>query len=84
MKLNEDKSNYMIFSRARQDFATRLKLNHIKLDRVHETRLLGVLIQDNLKWDLNTQDICRRAYDRILMITKLKYVGVSQKDLIDV
>ena len=84
MKLNSDKSNYMIFSRTRQDFATRLKLNDIKLDQVHEARLLGVIIQDNLKWDLNTADICKRAYARISMITKLKYVGVSEDDLIDV
>ena len=56
MQLNEDKSSYMIFSRSIENFATRLKLNDIKLDQVHNVRLLGVLIQDNLKWDSNTAE----------------------------
>ena len=84
MQLNEDKSSYMIFSRSIENFATRLKLNDIKLDQVHNVRLLGVLIQDNLKWDSNTADICKRAFARISMITKLKYVGVNEDDLLDV
>ena len=46
MQLNEGKSNFMIFSRTIQDFTTRLKLNDKKLDLLHETRLLGVIIQD--------------------------------------
>ena len=84
MQLNEGKSNFMIFSRTIQDFTTRLKLNDKKLDLLHETRLLGVIIQDNLKWDLNTEDICKRAFARVSMITKLKYVGVGDDDLLDV
>ena len=61
-------------------------MNDIKLDHVHDARLLGLLITDNLKWDLNTKDICKRAYARLSksMVTKLKYVGVQQDDLIDV
>ena len=84
MKLNEAKSSYMIFTRSQQEFRTRLLLNDIKLDHVHEARLLGLLITDNLKWDLNTKDVCKRAYARLSMVTKLKYVGVQQDDLIDV
>ena len=64
-------------ARTIQDFTTRLKLNETKLDLLHETRLLGVIIQDNLKWDLNTKDICKRAFARVSMITKVKYVGVA-------
>ena len=84
MQLNEDKSSYMIFSRSIENFATRLTLNDIKLDQLHDVRLLGVIIQDNLKWDLNTTDVCKRAFARLSMITKLKYVGVTKDDLLDV
>ena len=45
---------------------------------------MGLLLTDDLKWDSNTQDICKRAYARLSMITKLKYVGVSNDDLLDV
>ena len=69
MQLNEAKSSYMIFTRMEQEFRSRLTLNDIKLDQVHEVRLLGLLITDDLKWDSNTADICKRAYARLSMIT---------------
>jgi hypothetical protein len=34
--------------------------------------------------DRNTQELCKKAYARISMLTKLKYVGVSIDDLIEV
>ena len=36
MQLNESKSSYMIFTRMEQEFRSRLTLNNIKLDQVHE------------------------------------------------
>ena len=37
-----------------------------------------------MSWSKNCQEICRKAYSRLSMITKLKYVGVSRDDLIDI
>ena len=84
MKLNEAKSNYMIFSRSKESFATRLKVNNINLDRLSVTKLLGVWITEDMSWSRNSQEICKKAYSRLSMITKLKYVGVSKDDLIDI
>ena len=84
MVLNERKSKYIIFNRAQADFNTRLTLNNTNIEQVHEARVLGVVLTDDLKFERNTQDICKRAFARISMITKLKYVGVSIPDLIDV
>ena len=84
MVLNEKKSKYMIFNRAQADFNTRLTLNGRTIDQVQEVRLLGVLLSDDLKFDSNTHDICRRAFARISMITKLKYVGVEEADLVEI
>ena len=84
MKLNEAKSSYMIFTRMIQDFKCRLKLNQVKLDQVHKARLLGLVITDDLKWESNTEDICKRAYARVSMVTKLKYVGVDKDNLIEI
>ena len=39
---------------------------------------------EDLKFERNTVDICRRAFARISMITKLKYVGVPEDDLLDI
>ena len=46
--------------------------------------MLGVILTEDAKFKRNTQDSCRRNFARITMITKLKYVGVPNSDLIDV
>ena len=84
MVLNEQKSKYIVFNRAMADFNTRLTIDQKVIDQVHEARLLGVIISDDLSFEKNTEDICKKAFARISMITKLKYVGVSVPDLIDI
>ena len=46
MKLNEEKSNYIIFSKAREDFAARLTLNGKLLERKKVTKIAGVLLEE--------------------------------------
>ena len=53
--LNETKSKYIIFNRTQADFNTRLTSNDKAIDQVHDGRLLGVLLSDDLKFDRNTQ-----------------------------
>ena len=84
MKLNEQKCNYMIFSRSSTEFTTRLHINDHLLERVSSFKLLGVQISEDLSWDKNCQEICRKAYSRISLLTKLKYAGVSIEDLIEI
>ena len=79
MKLNVSKSNYMIFSRSKSNFGTRLSLNNQTLDRVGATKLLGLWITEDLSWTKNCQAICQKAYSRMSIITKLKYVGISKE-----
>ena len=84
MKLNEAKCNYLVFSRSQENFATRLSVNNRVIDRLSVTKILGVWISEDLSWSRNCQEICKRAYSRLSMITKLKYVGFSLEDLLDI
>ena len=84
MKINETKSNYMVFSRSGTEMATRLTLNGQTIDRIEETKLVGVWVTTWLDWQKNTREICKRAYARMTMLTKLKYVGVPTPDLLDI
>ena len=84
MQLNKEKTNYMIFSRSETEFATRLTLEGNTLDRVEETKLVGVWLTTWLDWDKNTRETCKKAYARLTMLTKLKYVGVPKEDLIHI
>ena len=84
MKLNEDKSKYMVFTRSNTEFATRLTLNGNTMERIEEVKLVGVWLTTFLDWDKNTRELCKRAYARMTMLTKLKYVGTPTKDLVEV
>ena len=48
------------------------------------SKVLGVWISEDLSWERNTQEICRKAYSRMSMLTKLKYVRVNTDDLIKI
>ena len=84
MKLNNQKCNYMIFSRSNTEFATRLHVNNNIIDRIEEQKILGLWLSSYLDYERNTREICSKAYCRISMLTKLKYVGTSQEDLLTI
>ena len=48
LKLNEKKSNYIIFSRCQTTFTSRLLLNNQNLEQVRAIKLLGVWITEDL------------------------------------
>ena len=37
-----------------------------------------------MSWERNCKEICMKAFARLLMISKLKYVGVNVDDLLDI
>ena len=39
---------------------------------------------NNNPWSRNCKEICRKAYSRLSLITKLRYVGVGRDDLINI
>ena len=75
----------MVFSRSREQFVTRLTVNDNKIDQKPVSRILGCWIDEDAgKWHTNTKELCKSAYSRISMLTKLKYIGVSTEDLIEI
>ena len=83
-KLNTSKCHFMVFSRSDENFTTRLVLNENVLEQKSAAKLLGVWITEDLSWSKNCQEICKKAYSRLSLITKLKYVGVNTEDLIEI
>ena len=74
----------MVFSRSETEFSTRLFLNGKTLDRIEEAKIVGVWVTTWLDWSKNTAEICRKAYARVTMLTKLKYAGVDAIELINI
>ena len=84
MLLNEKKSSYIVYSRAKSEFSTRLTLNGTVLERQSVIKILGLWIQEDLKWDFNTRQICKKAYIRMYIMNKLKYAGICESDLVTI
>ena len=85
MKINNQKSKVMLFNSSKKfDFNPQLSLDNCTLDLVENYQLLGVIIQSNMRWDMNTNYICSKAYDRIWMIRRLKSLGATNTELVDV
>ena len=51
-------------------FSTRLKIHDEIVETVTNTRLLGTIIDQNLCWDLNTENIVRKANARMEIFKK--------------
>ena len=85
MELNENKTKVMIFNFTRKkQFSTRLTLNNKIIETIKETKLLGTIITDNLKWNKNTKFICKKAYARMQLLQKIRSFTSNIKDLIHI
>ena len=72
MILNQRKTKAMVFNFTdKYQFSTRLKLNDENLEIVKHAKLLGVTISDDLKWDLNTENLVKRANARMELLRKV-------------
>ena len=75
----------MVFPGLKENFTTRLILKNYKIDRKPVNKILGLwLTEDAGNWQKNVLEICKKAYGRVAMITKLKYAGVTTEDLIEI
>ena len=85
MKLNTKKTNYMIFNFTKnKQFNTRLTLEGNVLDQVKETRLLGIILRDDLSWKSNTAELTRRAFSRMVILKNLVKFDVPLIDLVQI
>ena len=74
----------MIFSRSESKFATRLNINNVNLEKLPVVKILGIWLSEDVTWTRNCKEITIKAYSRLSMLTKLRYVGVSREDLLNI
>ena len=82
MRLKESKTNYIIFTRSWQEFETRLTVNNKLIKRQEYVQLLGVWLQQDGRWGKQVKELCKKAYRRMSLLTKLRYAGVERKELV--
>ena len=82
MILNLNKTKVMIFnSTDNYQFGAELSLNDNKLEVVQKTKLLGVVITNDLKWNENTNFIVKRANIRLELLRKVSSFGTSIEEM---
>ena len=85
MKLNTEKSKYMVINFTENyQFNTRLGLDNTLLEQVSETRLLGVIINENLTWHSNTDFLVKKAYKRMLILHKLFEFNLPVAEILNI
>ena len=86
MKLNPKKCKEMIvsFRRDIEQPPPTLVVENISLERIESHKVLGLTIQNNLKWDLHISEIVTKASKRLHILRVLKRSGVSPFHLLRV
>ena len=86
-RINTDKTKVMMFSNSRNyDYMLKLSVGNSneQLEVVEQYKLLGIVVQSDLRWFANTQYMCSRGYARLWMLRRLKLVGANTEELLDV
>ena len=85
MSINKQKSKVMIFNTARKfDCLPNLSIQSDNLEVVESMKLLGVIVQSDMRWGQNTEYVCQKGYSRLWMLRRLKGLGASTSELLDV
>ena len=82
MLINEKKTKNMIFNfTSKYQFNTRLELKGEKIDTIQNTKLLGTIISDDLRWDLNTANIVKKSNARLELLRRVASFSPPLEDL---
>ena len=85
MIINEKKTNILAFNFSKSiDFTPELRIGDSPyLDVVKDTKLLGIIISDNLKWDLHVEYMCKRAAKKIWMLRRMRLLHIEPHIILD-
>ena len=87
MVINSSKTKTMIFNKSRKfDFTPNLTVSptNENIDVVESFKLLGVMIRSDLSWTDNTKYICSKGFARLWLLRRLKALGLTKDELLDV
>ena len=73
----------MVISRSTEPLSTRLDIKRTILGKKDEIVHLSLWLTESLCWERHISEICKKAYPRVRMLSRLKYLGVSTEDLLE-
>lgn len=81
MNINWRKTKEMVLG-TKSASVSDLCVNDNSIERVHVFKLLGVLLDNNLKWNNHVDAVCARASSRLHLLKILKRSSLSSDDLV--
>ena len=85
MQLNSEKSKFMVVNFTENyQFNTRLNIENQMLQQVKETKLLGVIVNDQLTWHSNTNFLVKKAYSRMIILHNLFEFRLPMEEMINI
>ena len=82
MKLNPKKCCNMIFNFSKKkQFATNVKIKNDVIETVRNKKLLGTIIEDKLKWNLEIERLIKAANKRMMLLHKVSKFTSRISDL---
>ena len=83
--INKKKCFVMKFSRAKKfDFPAEITIGDseiLQVKKVHQ--ILGIMVQDNLKWQTQCEEMVRRATSTTWALRRMRALGVPEATLVD-
>ena len=86
MVVNEKKTKVALFNTSwKYDYMPLLSVQKNKnLMVVEEFKLLGIIFQTDLNWYANSQHMCEKGYSRLWMLRRLRLLGATSDEMLDV
>ena len=74
MKVNPEKFQMMLMklSLCRTELPTSLEINGVHIERQSSVKLLGIVIDENLRFDQQVRNMCARASKQLKVIFRFK------------
>ena len=88
LKINSKKSKEMSISFTQdvnfKKCVPNITIEGIPVEVVKHAKLLGVILSDDLTWNMHVDSIVKKAAKRVYMLYQLKRAGIRQTDLVNV
>ena len=85
MRINPKKSNIILFNKSRKwDFPPELSFSDkINLQYVSHLKLVGVVVSEDLRWERNTEYICKKSMQRMWTLRRMKLLKLDEDIILD-
>ena len=81
LNINSNKTKEMVLGSLSKEFVVPLTVSSSIVERVSVYKILGVMVNSDLKWDDHVAVITSKAGKRLWFMKQLRKAGVSQDDL---